>query len=93
MLFIFRKSNTSVSDNISLFYVLWKNAPVDTIISIKSVSGVKEKCPENCSVYMAWPFVHFGDLISDCLVLSKFPDGAEEQLAPAKRTPMSSWAC
>lgn len=93
MLFMFRKRNTSGSDNASWFYVLLKNAPIDVIISIKSVSEVnKDKCPENSSVCMAWPFVHFGDLISDCLVLSKFPYGAGEQLTPVKQKPRSSWA-
>lgn len=88
MLLMFRKRNTSGSDNASLFYVLLKNAPIDVIILIKSVSEVhKDKCPENSSVCMAWPFVH---LISDCLVLSKFPYGAGEQLTPVKQKPRSS---
>lgn len=95
MLFMFRKRNTPGSDNTSLLYVLLKNAPIDIIISIRSVSGVsrvnKEKCPENCPICVAWPFAHFGDLISDCLVLSKFPYGAGEQLTPIKRKPRSSW--
>lgn len=91
---MFIKGNASGPDNTSLFYVLLKNAPIDKIISIKSISGVnKEKCPENCSVCMAWPFVHFGDLISDCLVLPKFPYGAGEQLALVEQKPSSSWAC
>lgn len=94
MLVMFRKRNASGSDNTSLFYVLLKNAPIDIIISIKSVSGAnKKKCPENCSVCMAWPFVHFGDLISDCLVLPKFPYGAGEQLTPVKQKPRSRWDC
>lgn len=90
---MFRNRNTSGSGNTSLFYVLLKNAPIDIIIWIKSVSGVnKEQCPENCSVCMAWLSVHFGDLFSDCLVLSKFPDGTGQQLTPIKQEPGSSWA-
>lgn len=82
---MFRKRNTYVSDNTSLFYVVLKNAPIDIIIWIKSVSGVnKELCPENCSVCMVWLSVHFRDLFLDCLVLSKFPDGTGQQLTPIK---------
>lgn len=90
---MFRERNTSGSDNTWLFYVLLKKAAIDIIIWIQSVSGVnKEQCPENLSVCMAWLSVHFGDLFSDCFVLSKFPDGTGQQLTPIKHEPRSSWA-
>lgn len=58
-LFVFRRRNTSSSDDTSLFCVLLKNAPIDTITPIKSVSGVdKDKCPESCGY--SWDYSYYG---------------------------------